>query len=111
MLLDGGTFEGNRVLGPRTVAWIAQDHLEEGAIYEDRSGTRFGLGFAVVTDPGKLGWPQSKGTFYWGGSQGTVFWIDPAEDLTAVLMVQVVPGGQLKLREKFAALVYSSIIE
>jgi CubicO group peptidase (beta-lactamase class C family) len=110
MLLDGGVFEGKRILGPRTVSWLAQDHLAKDAVY-DRPGTRFGLGFAVVTEPGKLGWPQSNGNYYWGGSQGTVFWIDPAEDLTAVLMVQVVPGGDLKLREKFAALVYSSIIE
>ena len=110
MLLNGGSYDGRRLLGPRTIAWMTQDHIEGVASYT-RSGTRFGLGFAVVTDPGSLGWPCSKGSYYWGGSQGTVFWIDPQEELIGVLMVQVSPNAQLKLRQKFAALVYSSIVE
>jgi CubicO group peptidase (beta-lactamase class C family) len=69
------------------------------------------LGFAVVSDPGSLGYPYSKGSYFWGGSQGTVFWIDPAEELTGVLMVQVTPSNQLRLREKFAAIVYAAITE
>lgn len=109
MLLNGGTFHGHRLLGPRTITWMAQNHI--GNIDSFTSpGTRFGLGLAVVTDPGAAGLPYSKGTYYWGGSQGTLFWIDPVEDLIGVLMVQLTPE-QLKLRARFAALVYSSIIE
>jgi CubicO group peptidase (beta-lactamase class C family) len=74
------------------------------------AGTRFGLGLAVVTDPGSSDLPYSKGTYYWSGSQGTVFWIDPEEDLVGVLMVQLTPS-RLKLREKFAAIVYSAILK
>ena len=110
MLLNGGELDGHRLLGPRTVSWIAQDHIGDMDSY-NRPGTRFGLGFAVVTDPGRLPWPNSKGTYYWGGSQGTIFWIDPAEELIGILMVQVTPSGHLSLREKFAALVYSAIID
>ncbi len=109
MLLNGGTFEGRRLLGPRTISWMAQNHI--GGIPSFRTpGTRFGLGFAVVTDPGASGLPYSKGSYYWSGSQGTVFWVDPQEQLTGVLMVQLTPS-RLKLREAFAALVYSSILE
>ncbi|MFN7918586.1 MAG: serine hydrolase domain-containing protein [Bryobacteraceae bacterium] len=109
MLLNGGTFEGKRLLGPRTIGWLAQNHI--GDIRSFRTpGTRFGLGFAVVTDPGASGLPYSKGSYYWSGSQGTIFWIDPKEQLTGVLMVQLTPS-RLKLRERFAALVYSAIIE
>jgi CubicO group peptidase (beta-lactamase class C family) len=109
MLLNGGTLDGHRLLGPRTIAWMAENHI--GDISSFRTpGTRFGLGLAVVTDPGSSHLPYSKGTYYWGGSQGTIFWIDPTEDLIGVLMVQVTPN-RLQLREKFAALVYASILK
>jgi CubicO group peptidase (beta-lactamase class C family) len=109
MLLNGGEFEGQRLLGPKTVSWINQDHLDSNVTF--RPGQRFGLGFAILTDPGKADWFYSEGSYFWGGSQGTVFWIDPAEELTAVLMVQVTPSSKLRLREKFAALVYASIVD
>ena len=109
MLLNGGELANKRLLGPRTVSWLAQNHLEAGTNF--RPGLGYGLGVAVVTDRGKLDYPYSDGSYYWGGSQGTVFWIDPSEQLVGILMVQVRPGGTLKLREKFAALVYSAILD
>ena len=109
MLLNGGEFRGTRLLGPRSVTLMSEDHLEEGTPY--RAGLGFGLGVAVVLDRARSGWPYSPGSYYWGGSQGTVFWIDPAEELVGVLMVQVRPARGLYLRERFAALVYSSIVD
>jgi CubicO group peptidase (beta-lactamase class C family) len=109
MLLNGGSWNNNRLLGPRIVKWMAQDQIENVASFTI-PGTRFGLGMAVVTDPGGANMPYSKGTYYWSGSQGTVFWIDPAEDLIGVLMVQLTPS-RLKLREKFSTLVYAAITE
>ena len=109
MLLNGGTFNGKRLLGPRTIAWMAQNHIGDLSSFPT-PGTRFGLGVAVVTDPGSARLPYSKGSYYWSGSQGTIFWVDPAEELIGVLMVQLTPS-RLMLREKFAALVYSSIVE
>ena len=109
MLLNGGTFNGHRLLGPRTIKWMAENHIENIPSYTT-PGHRFGLGLAVVTDAGSSNLPYSKGTYYWSGSQGTLFWIDPTEDLIGVLMVQLTPN-RLKLREKFSALVYSSIVE
>ena len=105
-LADRCLKKGARVLGPRTVSLIAHDHLE-GARF-DRAGLTFGLGFAVVAKERGF---ASKGSYFWGGSQGTLFWIDPAEELVAVLMVQVHPSGSLDLRERFEALVYSSIVD
>lgn len=110
MLLNGGELNGERILGPRTVSWIAQDHLGAVDNYE-RPGTVFGLGFAVVSSPAELGWYASKGTYFWGGSQGTVFWIDPQEDLIAILMVQVTPRPRMRLRGKLSAIVYSAITD
>jgi CubicO group peptidase (beta-lactamase class C family) len=109
MLLNGGVLNGRRILGPRTVGWMTLNQIGDLDSFST-PGTRFGLGLAVVTDPGAAGLPYSAGTYYWSGSQGTIFWVDPVEDLVAVLMVQAVPNP-LKLREKFTALVYSSIID
>lgn len=109
MLLNGGSLDGKRLLGPRAVALIAENHLEEGTRYAP--GLGFGLGFAVVTDRSRAAFPYSNGSYYWGGSQGTLFWIDPAEQLVGVLMVQSRPSRPLKLRQKFAALVYSAIVD
>ena len=109
MLLNGGELAGRRVLGPRTVSLMAEDHLETGT--EFRPGHGFGLGVAVVTDRSSSGLPYTAGSYYWGGSQGTLFWIDPAEELIGILMVQVRPQGDLKVRQRFAALVYSSIVD
>jgi CubicO group peptidase (beta-lactamase class C family) len=109
MLLNGGTLEGRRLLGPRTVSWMSENHIGDLDSFKT-PGTRFGLGLAVVADRGASGLPYSKGTYYWSGSQGTVFWIDPAEDLIGVLMVQLTPSP-LQLRAKFAALVYAAITE
>ena len=108
MLLNGGEFREERLLAPGSVSLMSENHLEEGTSY--RPGLGFGLGVAVVLDRARSGLPYSAGSFYWGGSQGTVFWIDPAEELIGVLMVQVRPSGDLKLREKFGTLVYSSIV-
>ena len=108
MLLNGGEFRGARLLGPRSTTLISENHLEEGTSF--RPGLGYGLGVAVVLDRASSGLPYSRGSYYWGGSQGTHFWIDPKEELIGVLMVQVRPSGGLRLRERFAALVYSSII-
>ena len=88
---------------------MAQNHIGEMESFRT-AGTRFGLGVAVVTDPGRAGMPYSKGTYYWSGSQGTIFWVDPVEDLVGVLMVQLTPSA-LQLRERLAAIVYSAIVE
>jgi CubicO group peptidase (beta-lactamase class C family) len=109
MLANGGTFDGKRLLGPRTISWAAQNHIGDIESFKT-PGTRFGLGFAVVTDPGKSNLPYSSGSYYWSGSQGTLFWIDPKEQLVGVLMVQLTPSP-LKLRERFAAIVYSAIVD
>jgi CubicO group peptidase (beta-lactamase class C family) len=109
MLLNGGSLNGRRILGPKTIRWATQNHIGDMPSYVT-PGTRFGLGFAVVTEPGISSLPYSKGTYYWSGSQGTLFWIDPEEELVGVLMVQLTPS-RLKLREKFSALVYASILE
>lgn len=109
MLANGGILAGQRILGPRTVTLMAEDHLGEGVQF--RPGQGFGLGVAVIKDRGRATFPYSVGSYYWGGSQGTLFWVDPAEQLIGVLMVQARPRPGLQLRERFATMVYSAIVD
>lgn len=97
MLRNGGSFNGVRILGPKTVQYMTINQLtdavrNEGADEYPAShlypGHSFGLGFSVVTDPGQAQVISSKGAYSWGGAANTKFWIDPEEDLVAILMTQ-----------------------
>ena len=91
MLLNGGTLDGNRIIGRKTLELMASDHLSpqvkiKGDLVPPGHG--FGLGFAVRRRPASRRSPGSVGQFFWSGMAGTFFWIDPKEDLFAVFMMQ-----------------------
>ena len=91
MLLNGGTLDGNRIIGRKTLELMASDHLApevkiQGALMPPGHG--FGLGFAVRRQRGIAPFPGSVGEFFWSGRAGTFFWIDPTEELFAVFMMQ-----------------------
>ena len=111
MLLNGGTLDGTRLIGRKTLELMASDHL--GPHVKVCSplmppGHGFGLGFAVRTDKGMAPFPGSPGQFFWSGMAGTFFWIDPAEEMFAVLMMQG-PGQREYIRAFFRSLVYAAI--
>jgi CubicO group peptidase (beta-lactamase class C family) len=111
MLSGGGALDGVRILSPRTLAFMASDHLDAKV---DRShfllwpGHGFGLGFAVRTDPGKAPTAGSVGEFFWGGMMGTAFWVSPRDSLFAVIMVQT-PEYREYFRMLFRNLVTAAI--
>ena len=114
MLLNGGELDGARVLGPRTVRFIASNHLNEsiskGTYYIPGPGYGFGLGFATRLEYGQSTWPDSVGGFYWGGYAGTYFWIDPEERLVVSYMSQE-PVRRQYYRNLLRDLVYQAVIE
>jgi CubicO group peptidase (beta-lactamase class C family) len=109
MLLNDGELDGVRVLTPQAVKEMTTNALppdirifggnEVGAL----AGTTFGLGFAIRADPVHSWIPGAVGSFSWAGKWGTYFWIDPAEKLIGLQMIQAAPG---KARE---ALPFSAI--
>jgi CubicO group peptidase (beta-lactamase class C family) len=111
MLSFGGTLDGARILGARTLAFMACDHLDAG-VRKDHyllwPGHGFGLGFAVRNDPGKAPTAGSVGEFFWGGVMGTAFWVSPRDSLFAVLMVQT-PENREYFRVLFRNLVSAAI--
>ena len=115
MLLNGGELDGVRIVSPKTIETMTLNHLPKGekSGYGERPGVAgtvgFGLGFGVTTEP-PLTSLGSKGEFSWGGLAGTIFWVDPEEDLTAILMVQMV-RNPYPLRAQFRTLVYQSLTD
>jgi CubicO group peptidase (beta-lactamase class C family) len=111
MLLNGGQFNGVQLLSPKTVEWMTINHIGEAMPGWTRPGHKFGLGVAVITEPASASKLVSVGTYYWGGSLGTRFWIDPEEELIAIILAQVRPYRHLNYIAKFRALVYASLID
>jgi CubicO group peptidase (beta-lactamase class C family) len=102
MLLNGGELDGVRVLSPQTVKQMTTNALPPGIrIFGgdevgSRAGTDFGLGFAIRVDPVHSWVPGAVGSFSWAGYWGTYFWIDPAEQLIGLQMVQATPGSKAR---------------
>ncbi len=108
MLLNGGELAGQRLLSPASVALMTRDHLD--SLYS-AAGRGFGLGFEVIEDPGLAGEYGSVGRYGWGGAYGTNYWVDPAEKLVAVYMVQLLPQRGMDLAGRFRTLVYQAIVK
>ena len=113
MIANGGAFEGVRLLKPETVAMMRRDQLPEGlqGIAGGKAGLGFGLNFAVVKDVEKNGGFGSEGEFFWGGMANTLFWIDPKEDIVAILMTNVMPSGVFPLRNDMRKYVYEALVK
>jgi CubicO group peptidase (beta-lactamase class C family) len=111
MLLNGGTLDGERIIGRKTLALMASNHLAASVKINGvllAPGHGFGLGFAVRTDDGMAPFVGSRGQFFWSGVGGTFFWIDPAEELFAVFMSQG-PGQREYTRNLVRGLVYAAV--
>ena len=115
MLLNGGSIDGKRVLGPQTVAFMTSNHLNKdiknnvGNTEPGRVGYGFGLGVAVRTERGLSAINGNVGDFTWNGANGTIFWVDPKEQMVVVMMA-VAPGEIRKVhREQVNALIYGAL--
>lgn len=116
-MLNRGELDGVRLLGPHTVDFMTADHL--GAIPVNPVGASpvllppghgFGLGFAVRTATGLAAVPGSLGLYYWGGIAGTTFFVDPAQDMFALMMIQA-PNQREYFRPLFRNLVYAALLD
>ena len=119
MLLNGGILDDARLLAPKTVEMMRSNHLTDDlkpfavgqSMSSDTKGCGFGLGFRVVTDIAQHGIIGSNGIYSWGGAASTVFWIDPAEELIAILLTQFMPSSYYPLRRQFQIATYQALVE
>ena len=121
MLRAGGTLDGVRILSPKTIEYMASNHLvvpangtgeapqlRLGNLYP--GGFGFGLGVGVIESPQALGVLASEGEFSWGGAAGTVFWVDPVEDIVVVGMIQLM-SSPWPLRNQLRVLTNGALTE
>jgi len=112
MLLNGGEYQGHRLLGRMTVDMMITNQIGSGKpVYIRGAGYGFGLGFAVLNDPAKSPDALSIGSFTWGGANGTLFWIDPVEDLIGILMIQINPYSHFNIRPLYSVVVSQAIVD
>jgi CubicO group peptidase (beta-lactamase class C family) len=110
MLLDGGTFDGVRLVAPRTVEMMRTNHLLDEPLQTLPPGYGWGLGFRVVSDAARTGEAWADGSYYWFGIAGTWFWIDPKTDLVFVGMIQRRGGDYTRPQNLSHNLAYQAII-
>jgi CubicO group peptidase (beta-lactamase class C family) len=120
-LLRGGELDGARILGSRTLAYMTRNHLPGGADLEafgrrlfaetTFDGVGYGLGFGILLDPVANKVLASAGEFAWGGAASTFFLVDPAEQVTAIFLTQLVPSSTYPLRSELRQLVYQALVD
>ena len=108
MMANGGTLDGKRILGRKSVELMTTDHLNGLAF---RTGQGFGLGFSVVKDVGTYGSPSSVGEYGWGGAYHSNYWVDPKEQMVVVYFTQLIPAPGIDDFGKLRSLIYQSIVD
>jgi CubicO group peptidase (beta-lactamase class C family) len=112
MLLNGGELDGRRYLSPRTVDLMIANHtgdMVNGQFGRPARGMGFGLSMQVVEDPVAARLAVSKGAYGWAGGTGVSFWIEPAEELVSIFMIQ--GGSAGRLRRGFENAVRQAIVD
>ena len=111
-MLNGGELDGERIIGRKTVEYMAQNHLTPRQHESFSPALGFGLGFATIENTAGVGYTTSKGNFYWAGAAATNFWIDPTEDIVVVAMTQHMGvRGTGALRGELHSLVYGALVD
>ena len=113
MLLHGGTLDGERILGRKTIDLIATDHLTPAQQathnWDTQRGYGYGLGVRVMTHPELADINGSLGEWGWDGAFGNWFCVDPKEHLTCVYLTTNLPGDHYRFIPKLMASMYASL--
>ena len=109
---------GQGLVSPSTMRFMMSNHLPgdiaslgpKSFAEQPMEGVGFGIGGAVVLDPARSRVPSSRGDFSWGGMASTFFWIDPMQDISAVLFTQLTPSSSTPARAELKALVHGALM-
>jgi CubicO group peptidase (beta-lactamase class C family) len=114
-ILNKGELDDVRLLGSKTVEFMTANHLPTDLLpiafegTEPMLGMGFGLGFSVMLDTAQTGFMGAVGDHGWGGHAETYFWIDPIDEIIALLMTQYLPSQTYPIRKEFRTAVYQAI--
>ena len=110
MMLNGGKFDGKRIISRKSIELMTTDHLDQ-ATFEWTKGTGFGLGFSVLTNLGLRGEYGTLGEYGWGGAYHSTYWVDPKEELLVVYLTQLIPAKKINDHGKLRTQVYQSLVD
>jgi CubicO group peptidase (beta-lactamase class C family) len=119
MLRRGGELDGARIIAPRTLGLMTQNHLPGGSDLSQlaigysetgNDGIGFGLGFATTLNEAAAG-TFGAGDFFWGGMASTLFWVDPKEELVVIFLTQLIPSSTYDFRGPLKSMVYGAIVD
>ena len=112
MLLNGGEFNGNRILARPTVGMMTANRLPE-TIADRRisPGLGWGINMSVVTDPTLIDVPRSIGEYRHGGLASTFFYVDPVEQIVVVMLSQYLPSSHGPYEDLMHRLVRAAIVD
>lgn len=115
MLVNGGTYNGVRILGRKTIAYMAQNHLrpeQMGALnWDSNLGCGYGCLMRVLINQSAAGTNGSLGEFGWDGWTGNYMTVDPSEELTILYFIQRCGAGFTPAMRKLRSVIYGSINE
>ncbi|MGQ8366891.1 serine hydrolase domain-containing protein [Glaciecola sp. 1036] len=117
MLVNQGELEGARLLKAETVRAMASNHLDpavtERSWLPSKGQVGFGVDFAVrLREPVDAQENYGEvGEFFWDGMASTLFWVDPKNELVAVLFVQLLPYDPIRLHKNFRDAVYGKTVK
>lgn len=107
MLLNGGIYDGKRILSPHTIRMMTINQVGE----VDYGINTFGLGFNVVTQKGSGLSPAPEGSYDWGGIYSTDFWVDPKEKVIGLFYKQLWKDPADESADKFKVMTYAALTE
>lgn len=116
MLQNRGELNGTRILGPKTHELMVMNQIPDwmlpiGVGPSPMHGFGWGLSGRYLMDVAKSGMPGNPGSYGWAGMANTYFWIDPVDEITGIIMTQLLPSGHYPLSREFRILTYQALIE
>ena len=110
MLLNGGEFNGARLLSPTTISMMASNQIGDYLMWGDTNHTRyFGLGFGIFSDFAQRSMSVSSGSFGWDGMFASHFWVDPKNKMVVVLMRNIWPTQHWDYGDRIKPVIYQAL--
>ena len=114
MLLGNGTYQGMRILAPKTVEYMTTAHITPAQqlgmyTWESLAGYTYGNLMRIMVDPEMAVGMGSKGEYGWDGWLGTYMMNDPAHDLTLLMMHQRTDSGTTVYTRKIRNALYAAM--
>ena len=108
MFLNGGTFNGKRILARKTIELMLRNQIGEATVWDRQD--KFGLGFELITPNSRYGDQATPGSYTWGGMYCSEYTIDPTENLIMLVFTNIQPYAYYgDFVRKFRVAVYQAL--